>query len=273
MTSNRYISCLSSYLSLDLAQYGAWWIGRLFVLSSSIRCCIALFELRCSSNMHSIFVSMLINLSHYVDNSSSRVRYSGQSGFENSPECFTAIWRSTCSLQRWDRSLRTALIVEPELNLSHCVDMEYSFVKYVQLIISRMDDVCCSLQRMGDSHELPQAPGLAFMFTTYTMNGFPGKMSNRPHEVMKHRLSTTLPWVSVVLTLAPWLLTYTAACMYACIIAWRATRHKLSSSLDVSACGRVFTLNSVLSEFIELIAVFVEMTATGFKFQGWLCIL
>lgn len=43
---------------------------------------------------------------------------------------------------------------------------------------------------------------------------------------------------------------------------------KLNSSLEASFCEWLSTLNTVLSPSIELIAVFVEITATGFGCEG-----
>lgn len=67
---------------------------------------------------------------------------------------------------------------------------------------------------------------------------------------------------------AAWRLTNTASCIiYAGVVALRATRHKLNSSLKALSCEWVFMANTVSWAFIELVAAFVEIIINAFECQ------
>lgn len=82
---------------------------------------------------------------------------------------------------------------------------------------------------------------------------------------MEHCRSTMSPFVSIFMSRALWHITNTAACEYDDNTIWRAVKHKLDSSLKASLCEFVFTLDTVSSTFIELVAVFVEPNTNGFE--------
>lgn len=79
---------------------------------------------------------------------------------------------------------------------------------------------------------------------------------------MGHLHPTTLKWVSIFMSPAPWQLTNSAACVHADIGIWRATPHTLNSSLRVSWWYILFALNTITSAFIKFITVFIVIIST-----------
>lgn len=93
-------------------------------------------------------------------------------------------------------------------------------------------------------------------------------MSIIPHAVMEHRLSTRFQSVLFIMSPESWNLTNTFPCTFAGVHPWRATRNKLSSSLETLFCEWLFPVYTVLSAFTELITVLVEIIAICFRHEG-----
>lgn len=66
---------------------------------------------------------------------------------------------------------------------------------------------------------------------------------------------------------APWDLINTAAFVCVVVVILLAMPHKLNSSLEALSHEFIFTLNTELSTFIELIVFFIEIMTTGFECQ------
>lgn len=60
---------------------------------------------------------------------------------------------------------------------------------------------------------------------------------------------------------SPWQVISTSGSVYAGIVIRRATGHKSDSSIEAVHCEWLFTVHTVLSDFIKLISVFIEMLA------------
>lgn len=64
---------------------------------------------------------------------------------------------------------------------------------------------------------------------------------------------------------APWKLINSAARIRTAVVAGNEKQRKLNSSLEASSCTSVFMWNTLLSAFLELIAMLVEVIITGFQ--------
>lgn len=84
---------------------------------------------------------------------------------------------------------------------------------------------------------------------------------------MEHWSPTTLSWVLMVMRPTPRQLINTGTCVFAYIVIWRATGHKLNSSIEASFCEFAFRLNTVSLASIKLIGVFGIINPTGFEFK------
>lgn len=204
MASIRCFSCFPKPLALDPAWYGSKKISRLPVFSSCIRRFTALIEPRCPSNIPSKFVSMFVNLSLICHTMVWQGKVLPPIGIQNFVWLFYRIVPmhflvadfgrliSNCI----DNSIRIQFVAERQ-----CQDLIF---QHMWLIISRMDYACWDSWGIATSMTFGKWTGLAFMFKLFMRNGFRIRMFIRPHPVMKHKCSTTLQWVSVVMSSTPW---------------------------------------------------------------------
>lgn len=92
-------------------------------------------------------------------------------------------------------------------------------------------------------------------------------MSIPPHAVNWRQCSTTRPWVSIFIRLAPWQSISPAPCVWAALSTWNPAEHEWETSLEASSCKIVSMVGTVSSAFIESVSHLVKIGATGFKCQ------
>lgn len=93
-------------------------------------------------------------------------------------------------------------------------------------------------------------------------------MCMRSCVVMKHRFSTTFPWVSGITSPESWKLTSTVVCKMASYVVWHGLQHMWYSSLAVPLMEIVVT--SIIRVSLNILSTFfhVKMNATSFQCRG-----
>lgn len=151
-----------------------------------------------------------------------------------------------------------------------CISLSLALLLLLQFIMHRdclWWPVCVmstgKLDAMTTTIIFSKRPWFQVAFALWTRTVFSGKASTRLYEVVEHRCSTTVQFISVIMSPDSLRFTSSTVCVWACTITWRKTQHQLRASATAWSAEFLLPSSSSILPSIAFIALFILIISTG----------